>query len=72
MNWIRTVERPPPEHQVVLGWWADYAIATVVRRGSEFFAPGYPRAEVHSVPLFWSYLPDPPRMAILGIPCRST
>lgn len=63
MSWISIHDRLPPVHEIVLGWWADMAIATVVRESSgEWRTPGYRVSERRAVPLFWMPLPERPRV----------
>lgn len=60
MNWISTHEQLPEEGRVVLGWWAEYAIGTVIRHGKDWNATAYRFSEYRSVPLFWAHLPERP------------
>ncbi len=61
LRWQETAHIPPPVGLVVLGWWDEFSISTVVRRSeSKWTSPGYWGGEARAKPLFWAALPDPP------------
>jgi hypothetical protein len=61
LPWHDTDAVKPPLGRVVLGWWAPITISAVVlRKGNEWFRPGYVTSERRTPPVYWTELPEPP------------
>jgi len=58
--WYETAHIAPPIGLVVLGWWDEFSISTVVRSfNTRWRYPGW-ESEVRNAPLFWAELPESP------------
>lgn len=64
-EWIRTKDRLPQEHEVVVGWTerGDYALSYWYTHssGGKFWSVGGASGGPIKAPLYWCELPAPPQ-----------